>query len=152
MKRLILAFFLAAACACSAKTTNYQVIVLSDIPSSTNYNWAISGGSTTSCYGNSCSSNWNDPENGTAQASGATLQLLLPDRRIAIVECDMKPDMGRNIAIALAASMNSQTASTMYRDCRVPETGSVLTAIFKKNRVKLLMQDPSIRRHRTPPR
>jgi len=135
----------------SAKTIAYQVKVLSDVPSSTNYNWSISGGSTTSCYGNTCSSNWSNPQSGTSQANGATLKLLLPDGRIAVVECVMKEDVGRSFAVAIAAGMNNQTTTPLYRDCRVPETGDTITAKFKKNSVKLFMRDPSIdgtgRRH-----
>ena len=128
----------------SAKTIIYQVKVLADIPSSTNYNWSISGGSTTSCYGNTCASSWSDPESSTGQANGATLKLLLPDGRIAVAECTMKEDVGGTIAIAMAAGMNNQTTTPIYRDCRVPETGSIITAKFKKNSVKLYMQDPSV--------
>lgn len=128
----------------SAKTIAYQVKVIDDVPSSTNYNWAISGSITTSCYGNTCATNWSDPSSGTSQANGATLKLLLPDNRIAVVECDMKENVGGSIALAIAAGMNNQSATPIYRDCRVPETGSTVTAEFKKNRVKLHMQDPSI--------
>lgn len=120
-----------------------QVTVIENVPTSNDYNWSVSGSSSVSCYGYSCSAYYNPPEGGTAQANGAVLKLLLSDGRIVIAECEMKPDNARNWINAIG-SMNGSVASAVYRNCRVPESGSIIGAKFKGNNVKLFMREPSI--------
>lgn len=123
-----------------AETIKLKVTVLENIPTTTSYDWQVAGKDGISCYSSGCTSYFTLPNSGTATVSGAVLKLLLPDGRIVIVECDAKPDVGANIANALAESQ----ASTVYRNCRRPEVNSTVDAEFNRSQVKLFMQAPSI--------
>ena len=126
------------------KNKTLQVTVLDEVPTTINYDWSVSGSSGVSCYGDSCSGYYNPASSGTAQAGGAIVRLQLQDGRIVIAECEMKPNQGANWAMAIAGGMNGQYASTIYRDCRTPESGAVINAKFKGDKVKLFMHYPSI--------
>lgn len=123
-----------------AETIKLKVTVLENIPTTTSYDWQVAGKDSISCYSSGCTSYFTLPNSGTATVSGAVLKLLLPDGRIVIAECDAKPDVGANIANALAESQ----ASTVYRNCRRPEVNSTVDAEFNRSQVKLFMQAPSI--------
>jgi hypothetical protein len=123
-----------------AETIKLKVTVLENIPTTTSYDWQVAGKDGISCYSSGCTSYFTLPNSGTATVSGAVLKLLLPDGRIVIAECDAKPDVGANIANALAETQ----ASTVYRNCRRPEVNSTVDAEFNRSQVKLFMQAPSI--------
>ena len=57
------------------------------------------------------------------QVQGATLSLLLPDSRIAVVNCDAKANW-------------TDWHKGLYRDCRVPPVGT-LEAEFNGDKAKL---------------
>jgi hypothetical protein len=124
----------------TADTIKLKVTVLENIPTTTSYDWQVSGKDTISCYSSGCTSYFTLPNSGTATVSGAVLKLLLPDGRIVIAECDAKPDVAANLANALAESQ----ASTVYRNCRRPEANSTIDAEFNRSQVKLFIQAPSI--------
>jgi hypothetical protein len=69
---------------------------------------------------------------------GATIQLLLADGKIAVAQCDSKPDIGRNLTLAFAQI----PASPTYRSCRTPDTNSVVEVEFSQHEgwVKIHMQ------------
>lgn len=143
MKKLYVvavAALLSCAYAFAADNAKVAVTVLDNIPTTSQYNWAMAGQSQVSCYGSSCSSYYTPAQGGTSAANGAVVKLLLLDGRIVIAECAMKPDNGRNVTLALLGAH----ASAIYRDCRVPTIGSGIFAKFDKSNVKLFMQELSI--------
>jgi hypothetical protein len=80
-----------------------RVIVLKQLPTATSYGWSVAGKASTNCYSSGCSSTWSAPSDGKDTVQGAELKLLLPDGRIVIATCSAKPDMGRNLGLALLA-------------------------------------------------
>lgn len=119
--------------------TKIAVQVVDSVPTTNAYNWQVAGTGSTSCYGDSCSSIYMPGGEGTTDIHGAVLRLLLPDGRIVIAGCEAKVNIGANVALLLA----EVPASTVYRDCRVPQVPDVM-AEFHGNNVKLFMRDPSI--------
>ena len=122
------------------------VQVIDNVPVDNTYDWNVSGSAYTRCSGYSCASFYNPAQGGTARAEGAVLKLLMPDGRIVIAECEMKPNNAANFANALAA-MNGQYASPIYRDCRTPPSDAMILAKFKGSNVKLYMQLASLDGH-----
>ncbi len=146
MKASILAFLLTFSMAAYAAhdLSEMRVTVIDDVPTANHYNWYVSGTGVTNCYGYSCYSSYDAPAGGTAEASGAVLKLLLPDGRIVIAECAMKPDRLRNWTTPGVSVVGAMTGGPFYRDCRTPASGVSIRAKFKGNDVKLFMREPSI--------
>lgn len=117
-----------------------KVTVVENLPTTNSYDWEVAGKDTISCYSSGCTSYFTPSGSGTTSVSGAVLKLLLPDGRIVVAECSGKPDFGTNLANALSGAQ----ASTVYRDCRMPEANSIIEAEFNRSQVKLFMQAPSI--------
>jgi hypothetical protein len=143
MKKLYIiavAGLLSCASAFAADNEKIAVTVVDNIPTTSQYNWDMAGQGHTSCYGSSCSSYYSPAQGGTAAANGAIVKLLLPGGRIVIAVCEMKPDNGRNVSLALMGAH----VSPIYRDCRVPAPGSPVFAKFDKSNVKLFMRELSI--------
>ena len=139
----VLAFALLGGVASGSPTTRLKVTVLENFPTTASYIWDVSGHSSVSCYGSSCSSNYTPSGSGTANVRGGILKLLLPDGRIAIAECIAKPDVGRNLGNAFVAASGGRQASALYRDCRMPQVNSTIDAEFNRSNVKVFMQAPS---------
>ncbi len=137
---LALCFFLAATSALPEDSKRIKVTVVENVPMTSSYNWEVDGKDSISCYSTGCTSHWTLPDSGTANVTGATLKLLLPDGRIVIAQCVAKPNISANIANALA----DNRASTVYRDCRKPWEHDTVYATFKHSQVKLFMQAPSL--------
>ncbi len=134
----ILALFCSGALA--KDNPKMKVIVVENLPTATSYTWQVAGKDSVSCYDTGCTGYYMPPDSGTDNVQGAVLKLLLPDSRIVIAECAAKPDVGQNLANALVGAQ----ASTMYRNCRMPEANSTVDAEFNGNNVKLFMRAPSI--------
>jgi hypothetical protein len=146
MKRIAIVLVLIFTSYCCAKenTQRLKVTVLSQVPTTSTYNWSLSGVSSTSCSTYSCSSSYTPAQGGTAQVHGAEVYLQLPDMRIVVAKCEMKAAVGTNVALLALGSMSGQIASPMYRNCRAPEANSVIDAEFTKTHVKMFMQDLTI--------
>jgi hypothetical protein len=124
-----------------AKTEKLKAVVLAQVPTTSTYNWFISGASSTSCSVSSCFSTYTPEQDGTAQVNGATIYLQLPDKRIVVAKCDMKVSIGKTLAIGMLAGMGGSTTSNVYRSCRIPTTNSTVDAELTNNSVKIYMQD-----------
>jgi len=124
------------------KTEKVKVTVLSEVPNTRTYDWAITGSSTTSCGTDSCVTSYSPPSAGTNAVTGATIYLQQVDNSIVVAKCSMKVAVGRSLAIGMLAGMNGQTASNVQRDCRVPNIG-VIDAEFTGTNVKLYFPDPT---------
>jgi hypothetical protein len=135
-----LATLIVSSAVASAKVPKIRVTVVENVPQTSSYSWQVAGRGSVSCYGSSCSSYYMPSNGGQATVHGAIVRLLLPDGRIVIARCMAKPDVAINIAYALAML----PASTMYRDCRMPDANSTIDAEFSRSNVKLFMQAPSI--------
>jgi hypothetical protein len=135
-----LATLIVSSAVASAKVPKIRVTVVENVPQTSSYSWQVAGRGSVSCYGSSCSSYYMPSNGGQATVHGAIVRLLLPDGRIVIARCMAKPDIAVNIGYALAML----PASTMYRDCRMPDANSTIDAEFSRSSVKLFMQAPSI--------
>ena len=137
---ILAATVLSSSMAFAAPKPIVPATVLENLPTTTPYNWGAVGQRRVNCYGLSCDKYYPSTVGGTDAVSGVVVKLLLTDGRIVVVNCAMKPDNGRNLAMALSGAH----VSTIYRSCRVPVFGTDVNVQFDGNSAKLFMQEPSI--------
>jgi hypothetical protein len=131
---------------CAAQKLNVKIIDRQD--SATLYTYVVPGHSTTNsntkvnCFGSentvNCSGSTDTTgsqtpaRSGSYEVRGVTFSLRLPDGRIAVVNCESKPD-GGSFTAGLAAGTGNDPK---FRSCRMPIVDDI-QAEFKGNKAKL---------------
>jgi hypothetical protein len=143
VNRNIVISVLALVCTCAfAKSTPKETLVVLDkIPTEITYTWQMAGRGSISCSGSTCSSDYMPPSSGTQNIQGAILRLRRADSSIVIAQCDSKINVKSSVLLAMATQ--DGTSPTVYRDCRMPEPGSIVDAEFGIASVKLSFVTPS---------
>ena len=135
MVRWTALLLIAAASAKETKTDAgpIEVVVLKAVPAAT-FRWVGTGNGAVSCLATQCEHYYHQVEPGFP-SSDTVLRLLMPDQRIAIVECYAKEVLGVNYAIQL---MNGSDADVpIRRVCATPPEGLATEAAFHGNDVRL---------------
>jgi|SRR5882672_2154787 len=128
------------ACAASASAQKYTVKIVDRQEHDSNYNYSVPGysssntnanancngdGSSVNCNGTSTTNTFSTPaHHGSFSVRGATYSLLLPDGRIAVVNCDIK------------FAEHFAGAAGNHRNCRQPLVDNV-DADFHGDKAKL---------------
>jgi hypothetical protein len=138
---LVAAVLLNGASASAKKPPRETVTVIDQITGTTAYDWQMDGRVSVSCYGNTCSGYFRDPQYGTQHILGAVLKLQRSDSSIVIAVCESKVNIFATITLAVdALNAGDPNSPTSYRDCRMPAPGTIVDADFRDKTVKLYWQ------------
>jgi hypothetical protein len=119
--------------------SGYSYVVPGYYNSTSNASVNCYAGSTNlSCTGKTTTSGNNTPPREISYSvTGATFSLLLPDGRVAVVNCESKPpSVWSNMAAGAAIGAGTPGPEPQRRSCRVPLVDNI-QAEFKGNNAKL---------------
>jgi predicted lipoprotein with Yx(FWY)xxD motif len=119
--------------------------VIENESTTTAYDWQMDGKASVSCYGSSCSMYYHPATSGTQNIRGAILRLKRPDDSVVIVQCVGKTDVFSSVVLALGTMATSNSvATTVMRNCRIPEMNSIVDVEFHRSEAKIFMRAPSV--------
>jgi hypothetical protein len=135
---------------CSAQRLNVKIIDRRD--STTSYTYVVAGyskahsntdvncsdsGTNVNCSGSTRTTGSETPPHVVSyEVRGSTFSLLLPDGRVAVVNCESKTNQWQAMAAGAAAGSGESSDAQVKRSCRMPIVDDI-QAEFKGNKAKL---------------